>query len=402
MVSAARRGASTSQIISAIEVGAPAYNAGDIELCVETYEHTARRLLEGTLRSELAPGVADALEEALLKASALRTRSSERGSETDRLSWAFRRAFDAQLQDQAPQKARGNVRGSLGTSTDEVIARAISVGAPAYNRGDIAGCERVYLDTARQLLDQGSLDAGQRRMLEQKLKECQQMRDVNGRARVAAQAALDALRGGPRPAAGGGERLSTGQGVAGVAISGGAAGVLCDFVSGEGLKVTKTVVNDTVMGGRSESQASVGSSADGVLFEGYVTRQGGGGFASVRFEATNVAAMRELIRNGAAIVLRVRRLRGCKAWKVQLNASPGFFDFVGTQWQADFEAPDVAGLIRVPFSNFMPTRYGKPMGARGLTGEAIDGITGLSDGGSESRSFQEGPFGLSILSIAVE
>ena len=76
------------------------------------------------------------------------------------------------------------------TSLDEIlqsIEAAISVGAPRYNRGDIAGCARLYLATALTLVNaQMSRGfAGQARamdILKKGVSEAQALSDVDKRA----------------------------------------------------------------------------------------------------------------------------------------------------------------------------------------------------------------------------
>jgi serine protease Do len=64
----------------------------------------------------------------------------------------------------------------------ESIASAISVGAPAYNQGNIEACYRVYRETARRLIAEHENCPGPRKALEQGLRRAAAMKDVDARA----------------------------------------------------------------------------------------------------------------------------------------------------------------------------------------------------------------------------
>lgn len=73
-------------LMRAIREGAPAYNRGEIELCVQLYSAVAEKLLQRAASTEIAAS----LEGALQNARAC-------GQDHDRAAWALRRAFDAIL-----------------------------------------------------------------------------------------------------------------------------------------------------------------------------------------------------------------------------------------------------------------------------------------------------------------
>jgi hypothetical protein len=157
------------------------------------------------------------------------------------------------------------------------------------------------------------------------------------------------------------------------------------------------------MGGQSRS--SVQLTSQGALFQGDVTRRGGGGFASVRFTPDDIASFRRLLSSKGLLV--TVKCTGCAAWKLQLNEERGWMG-AGTQWQADFDAPSAEGQLRVPFSSLIPTVYGRPQGSAGLTKAAVDNMAGvgfmmsfLSANGVESRQFRPGAFSLTIKSVEV-
>lgn len=189
-----------------------------------------------------------------------------------------------------------------------------------------------------------------------------------------------------------------------------AGALLHDFVAGQGLSLTPSVVNDSVMGGKSTSSVSLTS--EGALFQGSVTREDGGGFASVRFKPTDSAALVQLLKSGSGIRFNARHIEGCTAWKLQLNADGNFVSalFGGgwVQWQADFAASPDGEAQQIAFADLVPTRYGKPLGGRGLGGSDFDSIVGfgfmlsfLTAEGANSSSFSVGPFALNIMRVEV-
>jgi hypothetical protein len=78
--------AAREAIAGAIQVGAPAYNEGDVDRCYRVYADAARKLIEG--RRD-CPGVQAALRAGLARAEAL--------DDVDHQAWAMRDAFDGLL-----------------------------------------------------------------------------------------------------------------------------------------------------------------------------------------------------------------------------------------------------------------------------------------------------------------
>ncbi|MCC7540180.1 MAG: hypothetical protein IT379_28435, partial [Deltaproteobacteria bacterium] len=77
-------------LVHAISVGAPTYNAGDIDGCARLYQQTAERLVDRLGADRSSAGVADLLRSALVHA---------RASHADQAAWTLRRAFDAILEE---------------------------------------------------------------------------------------------------------------------------------------------------------------------------------------------------------------------------------------------------------------------------------------------------------------
>lgn len=110
-------------------------------------------------------------------------------------------------------------------------------------------------------------------------------------------------------------------------------------------------VDDVVMGGRSASTAVV-SDTGTLLFQGVVSLEDGGGFASLRAgpAAHDFSA-------AAGIVLRLRG--DGKRYRFSLRTGEGFD---GVQYQAAFTAP--AGEwteVRLPWTSFEPRFRGRPV-----------------------------------------
>jgi len=321
----------------------------------------------------------------------LHQRSDMKGSETDNLAWTFRMAFDKQLESKGQENASMPI--------ERIVKQAISEGAPRYNKGDVTGCERVYLATTRQLLMAGNLGDKNRSVLQSALEQCQRSPDVDARAWILRKT-LDSLLGQQDMEPHRWASEGSAQGIGGVNQ------ILCDFTGTSGLDMSTSVVNDTVMGGRSES--SVRFDARGAIFEGVVTRRGGGGFASVRFTPSDRRAFTQMLSAGSGLSIVVERLRGSVVWKFQLNESRGFFSFVSTNWQADFNTREADTRVTIPFSSLIPTKYGKPEGGPGLPRDTVENIESfgfmlsfLNANGSDNSSFQEGPFGLIIKAVTI-
>lgn len=147
------------------------------------------------------------------------------------------------------------------------------------------------------------------------------------------------------------------------------------------------VVNDGVMGGRSSSDIAAG--ADGVgVFEGILSLENNGGFASVR------AAIPEGALVGASKI--VMRLRGDgKSYQVRLR--PGR-QLDGVAYAAGFQT--VAGqwsTAEIPLDSFEPTFRGyRPRNAGPLD------LAGVGQLGIMLTDKQEGPFRLEIDWIGVD
>ncbi|MCY1045112.1 serine protease [Corallococcus sp. bb12-1] len=84
-----------------------------------------------------------------------------------------------------PQHAVNLLEGCATPAVESVAAllgHAINVGAPAYNRGDVEGCYRLYAHTAEQLIDERDDCPGVQRALRDGLLRCESLPDAEDRA----------------------------------------------------------------------------------------------------------------------------------------------------------------------------------------------------------------------------
>ncbi len=145
------------------------------------------------------------------------------------------------------------------------------------------------------------------------------------------------------------------------------------------------VVNDNVMGGRSEGAFEEEQGA--LRFTGR-TNTDGGGFSSIRTKPMQLD-----LSNYAGIQLRVKGDGRRYTWRLATAAQ-----WRGRQvsYWADFEAHDGTwGLVNIPFSSFIPKYRGYQ-----LDGPVLDpgGITGM---GLMIYDNQDGPFELQLASVNV-
>ncbi len=168
---------------TAISIGAPAYNTGDQQGCFDVYACTARMIL-ATLPG-LAPEPIAKLREALDQCDEL--------DEPDKQAWAMRHAFDA-VAEMGP--------GMAGVALNELrslLARAISIGAPAFNMGDHRGCYEVYACTARLLANSAAVPDAQKQLIRDALSRASVVPSVTRQAWILREV-FDAILGSPDPA----------------------------------------------------------------------------------------------------------------------------------------------------------------------------------------------------------
>ena len=148
-----------------------------------------------------------------------------------------------------------------------------------------------------------------------------------------------------------------------------------------------SAIDDGVMGGVSRSRMRY-DPAGHAVFEGVVSLENNGGFASVRSRAMDLG-----VPVAADYVLELRG--DGKRYKLNLRTDDAFD---GLHYQAEFEAP--AGtwtLIRLPVSGFRP----------GFRGRSVPGAPPMDPAGVRQMGLmiadrQAGSFALAVRSIRVE
>src|SRR5262249_30491135 len=137
-------------LMRAIDLGAPAADAGDLRGCYEVYACTARLLLHIVTGAEETQAT---LQEALEHCATL--------GDPDQQAWTMRQAFDSIL---APTDAA--------TLIDLYLTSALQIGDPAYNYGDYRGAYEIYACTARLVLHTIPDADDARAQLEEALRQC--------------------------------------------------------------------------------------------------------------------------------------------------------------------------------------------------------------------------------------
>jgi len=143
------------------------------------------------------------------------------------------------------------------------------------------------------------------------------------------------------------------------------------------------IVNDTVMGGRSQASVRV---EDGLLvFAGEVSLGNGGGFASVRSRAER----RDLSNfDGLLVTLRGDGQRYALTVQTDVRVPAG-------SYRVEFDSPQEEATLFFAFDNFMLTSFGRPVaGAPRLKPGEVRSIGFLIGSG------QAGPFRLEVTQIA--
>lgn len=143
-------------------------------------------------------------------------------------------------------------------------------------------------------------------------------------------------------------------------------------------------IDDVVMGGRSSSRARCHDGA--LVFEGEVSLEQGGGFASIR------SAPAALPLAGAR-GLALRLLGDGHRYKLNLRCDDALD---GVTWQAGFDTSQGAWeVLYLPFDRFLPTWRGREVAGAGPLDPGAVRTVGLLIGGR-----QAGPFRLEVAALA--
>jgi len=295
----------STQIQGAIEVGAPAYNNGDIERCASIYEKTAQSLLRDPALPQNCKGL---LTEELAK-------PESSGNDANQRAWALRRALD----DVAALLSNGGRQ-----STAATLAQALQAGVPKWNAGDYAGCARIYQTAAQSLANEDP-------RLATALQQSQgaPMDSSSNSAgwilRRAIDEVLSSLQGVQSRTDSSGNSLRLG-GKGGVGKGGGREymerakedRIVVPAVELGGCMTEWYVLNDVVMGGKSVSSL-IAEDDGGFIFRGSINLDGGG-FASCR----SLIKTEPLGISSSSIALRLEVTGDGQQYKIGLRASDGF------------------------------------------------------------------------------
>ena len=205
---------------------------------------------------------------------------------------------------------------------DAQLRSAISVGAPLYNAGDVAGCATTYRVTAQQLLATNLAPIAAAR-LRAALQEADAAKSDDAAAWTLRHA-FDALLSPATPA-----RL--------------------EFRDTLPSGVTFKLIHDTVMGGASSGELRHDPARNTAVFAGVVSTAGGGGFASFRCSACSWPAA------ATGVLVVVAAGDGLQREYKCICRTDDALDGVGYQATFVLGPGAVAETHRLPFTAF---RYG--------------------------------------------
>eukprot|EP01043_Picozoa_sp_COSAG02_P053110 COSAG02_NODE_5821_length_4014_cov_70.069476_1_plen_392_part_00 len=381
-------------IQAAISRGVPAFNSGDHMGCAMIYRECATDLLATVnLSGETVAVLQSAVQQ------------SRRGDATTS-AWTLREALDwclasGSTHSDTARSASSDDRRAAAT----IVREAISIGVPLFNGGEHAACAEVYADAAQRIarLD---VPVGTRELLMKASASKGRPTDRAWSLRRALDACIETTTG--TVADGGGDARSgradgppvvlaqpvdDGSGGPVVVAQPAPGTTLVDFNAG--ISSDWRVVNDGVMGGVSRSSFAFAQAVSGghAEFTGSLSFARNGGFVSVRGKLPAGACA-----GATGVVLTVRGSKLPFKFCVRDRAS---WDSEG--YQADFTPSDEWAKVRLPFSSFIPSRYGQVAGARGsLRPEGIISggfmLSKLSDDG-QPNGVPEGPFTLAIRTV---
>jgi hypothetical protein len=134
------------------------------------------------------------------------------------------------------------------------------------------------------------------------------------------------------------------------------------------------VVNDGVMGGLSKSKISINDSGNAV-FNGYVTTENNGGFASVRHTFN-----KKIVDEYEHIVLKVKGDGKTYQFRIKEKSSQRYSYTTSFQTTGEWE------IIKIPFDSFYPSFRGYDLDIPNYTGEIMEEIAILI-GNKRKESF---------------
>jgi len=136
-----------------------------------------------------------------------------------------------------------------------------------------------------------------------------------------------------------------------------------------------TVVNDGVMGGRSQSTLRLDQAGNGV-FSGTVSLENNGGFASIRLDCGHLS-----VTNSQSLILKVRG--DGKRYQFRIRARKNeYYSYIHY-----FETSGDWEEISLPLSEFYPTFRGRKLDLPKFSGNALEEI-GILIGNKRQEDFR--------------
>ncbi len=150
--------------------------------------------------------------------------------------------------------------------------------------------------------------------------------------------------------------------------------IIFDFNSDSDIKGWSTV-DDTVMGGRSESDFTLSPDGYG-LFEGRVSLENNGGFSSLRYRFKKI----QIDKNGSVVL----KLKGDgKKYQFRIkNKSSDYYSYI-----YNFETSGEWEEIRIPLSDFYPSFRGMKLEMPNFAHSEIEEI-GMLIGNKKAENFK--------------
>ena len=170
------------------------------------------------------------------------------------------------------------------------------------------------------------------------------------------------------------------------------------------LKFTPKILNDTVMGGSSQSEFKI-QHGEG-LFEGSVSTDRDGGFASVKFHPQDVEELRKALNGCVGLVCTLKNLtKKVQRFKIQLASMKKMRAF---NYQSEIVLPPSSDFTPVflHISTFWPTMFGHVLSSQGTVDvKTVDAlgiiVSKLTDDCKPNPDFEEGHFSIAVQCIKV-
>lgn len=410
-----------TEIESAISVGVPLFNSGDEAGCARVYLAAAKKVVAGVNASNQSTETMQQSATRLQQAVTEVARTP--GSHSDN-AWTLRYGFDEVLamvetnRLASPTTSTSSVSTasasatatsnavSIGSNTvsslrtpvapatpvtpapavvemaslqscKDEIHNTISIGAPMYNSGDIAGCARIYLDTAKKVVAGVNANSQSTSTMTAAANRLQQAVDTVASTPTSYDDNAWTLRYGFDEVLGMSEgSVSSASASSNFSPSVSAAVSASSVSTSSGGNKRKalfsgnfngSIVNDGVMGGLSSS------SWNGNVFQGTVRTENNGGFASVRFSTGGAN-----VRGYTGFYVKGQHLSSAMH-TTNLSVQDSITArYSATNFKKSFQLPSSSSdIVYLPFSDAewsRPLSYGRNTGTRKINLDAIMSI----------------------------